>query len=90
MPTSQLSIFAQVQVCAAGVRDDRFWSRGRPARAVAKPRLTRLAAADGRLLQPGDAQPEPLETGGIRRAIASLRVDRPLEHGSIGAAGPSA
>jgi hypothetical protein len=35
--------------------------------------LSHLAAARGRLLQPGEAQAELLEAGGIRRAIASLR-----------------
>jgi len=34
--------------------------------------LTCLATAAGRLLQPGDAGAEPLEAGGIRRAIALL------------------
>ncbi len=35
--------------------------------------LSCLDAAGGRLLQPGDAQAEPLEAGGARRAIASMR-----------------
>ena len=35
--------------------------------------LSGLDAAGGRLLQPGDAQAEPLEAGGARRAIASMR-----------------
>ena len=35
--------------------------------------VSRLAAAGGRLLQPSDAEAEPVEAGGIRRAIASLR-----------------
>lgn len=47
--------------------------------------LSWLDAAGGRLLQPGDAQAEPLEAGGVRRAIASMqhrpttsaRSDRP-------------
>ena len=47
--------------------------------------LSCLDAAAGRLLQPGDAQAEPLEAGGARRAVASMghrpttsaRSDRP-------------
>jgi len=35
--------------------------------------LSRLAAAGGRLLQPGDAEAEWLEAGRVRRAIASRR-----------------
>ena len=35
--------------------------------------LSCLDAAGGRLVQPGDAQAEPLEAGGARRAIASMR-----------------
>ena len=33
---------------------------------------SRLGAAGGQLLRPGDAQAEPLEAGGIRGAIASM------------------
>ena len=39
--------------------------------------LSRLAAAGGRLLQPGDAQAGPVGAGGNRRAIASL-LHRPV------------
>ena len=52
--------------------------------------LSCLAAMGGRLLHPGDAQAELLKAGGIRRAIASLRVGRPLPPGSIVEARPSA
>jgi hypothetical protein len=49
-----------------------------------------LAAAGGRLLQPGDPQTEPLEASGIRRSIAPLRAGRPLGPGSSVGARPSA
>ena len=39
--------------------------------------LSCLAAAGGRLLQPGDAEAEPLEAGAVRRAIASRRLCSP-------------
>ena len=53
-------------------------------------RLSCLAVAGGRLLQPGDAQAELVKASGTRRAIASLRVGRPLGPGSIVVARPSA
>ncbi len=39
--------------------------------------LSRLAATGGRLLQPGDAEAEPLEAGGIHRAIAFSAASAP-------------
>jgi len=39
--------------------------------------LSCLAAAGGRLLQPGDAQAEPVAAGGVRGAIAFLRQRPP-------------
>jgi hypothetical protein len=52
--------------------------------------LSCLAAAGGRLLQPGDAQAGLLKAIGIRRAIGSPRVGRTFGPGSIVAARPSA
>jgi hypothetical protein len=46
--------------------------------------LSRLAATGGRLLQPGDAEAEPLEAGGIHRAIAFSAASAPdLRAGAI-------